>query len=1201
MKELVLLETPLAGTNLIEASAGTGKTYTITALMLRLIVEREMPVGDILVVTYTEAATSELKDRIRKRLREAADAFAEGTSQDEFLRRLIENCIDPAKARRRLDAAVNDFDQASIFTIHGFCLRALIDHAFASGVLFDTELVTDEEDLQREIAQDFWRTHVYKASELFYDYAIGQKFNISSLRSLVNKNLFNPFLKIVPPATAVDCSAQEESFRKILDATAELWRREKAGIEELLMSSDSLKRNMYKQTSIQAWLESIEAYLAGGTVSCVPCDCFSRFTTCGLDGALKKGCARPSHPFFDSCDRLSKASVELCGTYNEQILALKVEFLRYLRQELARRKNAKNILFFDDLLIRLHEALNGPGGDYLAEVIGGKYKAALIDEFQDTDTVQYDIFRKVFDRAGSALFLIGDPKQAIYSFRGADIFAYKKAKDLAPEDSQFTLSENWRSTPTLVEAVNAIFSGTSGDFGPFAFDFIAYPPARAAAAKEPVFFSLGGKVPPPLEITFLGSSEKPVSKDDARNAITESTASEIARLVRLGREGAALIGDAPVREGDIAVLVRKNSDARQMQQELLSRGIHSVLFNIDNLFDSREAAEIGRVLAAIAAPSDPGLLKAALTTDMLGLSGEELLLLSSDEIQWEVRLEKFAQYHETWSRHGFFRMFREFLSREEVLSRLMSYPDGERRATNVLHLAEVLHQSEVENSFNMSGLLKWLATRRDRNTPRTEEYQLRLESDENAVKLITIHKSKGLEYPIVFCPFAWEGSELRPGPFLFHDGFDEDRPVLDLGSPARAANEVAAGREQLAENLRLLYVALTRAKNMCRLAWGRISGAGTSAPAYLLHPSISSGWDGTLASLKSKFEETNDGVLWKELKALEAKSGGAISVSVMQTGVEEKLPAVAGEVSRLSCRHFEGQIDRSWKIASFSSLVSEQHQKVEARDRDRLTDDEAGSDVSPGEAPEKKHEYTIFTLPRGAVTGTLVHGILQSVDFAADDEGKVEEIVSQQVESYGYDAEWIRPFGEIVRNVSSVRLQSDFGDFALSEIPAAERLSEVEFYYPLKRMNEFQVRKVLAGCIGSPLAGMPSNMGRLRFEPLNGFMRGFIDLVFRVNGRFYLIDWKSNYLGSRVQDYAPDALKKSVEESFYNLQYHLYTVALHQYLKTRIPDYSYETHFGEVLYIFLRGIDPGSGSDYGVFRDRPSQASVEALCSQLIG
>lgn len=1209
MKELDLPDAPLIGTNLIEASAGTGKTYTITGLILRLILERRLPVSEILVVTYTEAATSELKDRIRKKLREAADAFAAGRTGDEFLRSLLRN-NDRDLSLRLLDAALNDFDQASIFTIHGFCLRALLDHAFASGILFDTELVTDEKELHTCIARDFWRAHVYETSDLFCDYVRQQGFTLSSLGELVDKNLFNPFLRISPPAAKPECPPLEASFTEAFEATSDLWRKTRESVGSLLLSTEALKRNMYKQESIRVWIESMDSYLLGGVVSFKPCECFDRFTTCGIDKALKKGCSRPAHPFFASCDNLAQARAGLGRAYEECLMALKVEFLTYLRQELAERKQAKNILFFDDLLVRLYSALNGPGGDYLSGIIGDKFKAALIDEFQDTDAVQYEIFRKIFGTTGSSLFLIGDPKQAIYSFRGADIFAYKKARDSASPPCRFTLSENWRSTPDLVGAVNTIFSNVSN---PFAFDFISCPPARPAQAKEHSFLTIDGKTPPPLDIWFLrdqktadsppragGGSGKPLNKDDARGAITTAVASEISRLIALGREGTARIGDAPVREGDIAVLVRKNREALQVQKALLDLGIHSVLFNVDTLFESREATEVLRVLSAVASPSEAKLISAALATDMLGLSGEEMHLLSTDEAKWESWLEKFGIYRDTWLRHGFFRMFRSFLVKEEVLPRLMSYPDGERRSTNILHLSEVLHQSESENSLSMYGLVKWLAIKREEDTQKGEEHQLRLESDENAVKLITIHKSKGLEYPIVFCPFTWEGSEPRKGPILFHDESDDDRPVLDLGSPEWDRYSAVAGKEILAENLRLLYVAVTRAKNRCCLAWGRINGAGTSAAAWLLHPSISEGWDGTLGSLSESYKELDENRMWEELKSLEQQSAGSISITEMKAPVAGRLPALSEDGSNLSAREFSVGIDRHWKIASYSSLVSGQHGRAEERDRDSVSVSRGHPRTSPVSG-SKPSERGIADLPRGAVTGTLVHAILESLDFSSRNETETVALISEKVEQHGFDPDWITPISEMVRNVADVQIESEFGSFTLAGVPSSEMLRELEFYYPLKRLGRSDLTDALTCCMGAVSGNsIPSRVGSLRFEPLHGMMRGFIDLIVRVNGRFYLLDWKSNYLGPEVRDYAPEALRECVHENFYNLQYCLYSVALHQYLKTRVPGYSYDTHFGEVIYIFVRGVTPGSGSRYGIFRDRPPRSSIEALCSQLI-
>jgi exodeoxyribonuclease V beta subunit len=1201
MKDLDLLTTGLEGTNLIEASAGTGKTYAITGLVLRLILESDVPIHQILVVTFTEAATSELKDRIRKRIREAVDVFSGGKTDDAFLSGLPDRQKDTASALRKLNCALTDFDQASIFTIHGFCLRTLQDHAFASGILFDTELVTDQQSLVQEIVQDFWRKHFYAATPLFYEYARASGMSPDQLHSLVGKNIFNPYLKVIPVPTMPECAPLEARFLHEFESASRLWSLEKEAVRTMLLESPALKRNMYSATSIPGWVQELDLYLKGECLGCNPGDHFAKFTRSGIARALKKNQSPPTHPFCDLCENLQDAAQQLQEAYSERILGLKVEFIHHLRTQLEKRKLSKNILFFDDLLVKLERALAEPNGAHLAEVVRERFKAALIDEFQDTDSIQYSIFQRIFGGDNSPLFLIGDPKQAIYGFRGADIFSYMEAS--RNTSRRFTLSENWRSEPNLISGVNTVFAHKHPAF---VYEEIGFHPARPATAKTHELLEVDGQKPVSLQIWFLKASEvsngKPISKDKARPLIVDAVSAEISKLLELGREKRALIGDRPVREGDIAVLVRENKEALHVQESLSALSIHTVLYSTENLFDTHEASEMERLLTAIANPANESLLRGALATDLLGVSGEEIGRLMEDEIGWERQLIEFAGYHEAWSKFGFLRMFRHLLSEKGVLPRLMTLESGERRCTNVLHLSEVLHQSATKNSFNMSALLKWLSSQRDENTPRIEEHQLRLESDENAVKIVTIHKSKGLEYPIVFCPFLWRDSNPRNVPFVFHDESDAMRLTLELGSPQVDEHKVLAGREQLAENLRLLYVAMTRAKNRCTFVWGPFNGAGTSAPAYLLHPGVSKNWDGTLQSLEDRFKGLHDDSMWTDLEEIQAESGGTIQLVEMPSEKGRVQPPIESHALALDCRTFEGSIDRDWGISSFSSLIFKQPHRTELADRDEMALPEVPIEAASGQAMAQDQTLNIFSFPKGTASGILLHQIFENLDLTATDPQSIRDVVMKVLCLQGFDVTWVDAICEMIRNVLEMVLPSAFGAFSLSQISAEKQLTELEFYFPLKRLREAELTALFSRHIGFARgAETPSHFGRWRFETVEGFMKGLIDLVFEANGRFYILDWKSNFLGPGIEHYGQESLRKAIRENMYDLQYTLYSVAMHQYLKTRVPGYSYDTHFGEVFYLFLRGIDTAHGPEYGVYKARPSRESIEALSVHLTG
>ncbi len=1202
-KDLDLLSTPLKGTNLTEASAGTGKTYAITALFVRLILEKDLGVNEILVVTFTEAATEELKDRIRKKLRGAMQAFKGEKPEDPFLSDLAERFKDSNIALRRLEEAVRAFDQAAIFTIHGFCRRVLYENAFESGSLFDTELITDQEDLKAEIVYDFWRKHFYSASPLFVHYAISRKVTPGRFFSLVDSNIYRSYLKVIPEIKSVDTSFEESNYLTSFKKVCKAWKVCRAEVEDILFNSKALNRAKYKMKNISNWVELMNNYVVYGVSRPVLFAGFEKFTSSDFEGATKKNHSPPKHTFFELCEELKERYQELVQAFDKRILGLKADLFAYGQDELALRKGQRNIQSFDDLLLRLHQALEKRGGDDLARAIRLKYKAALIDEFQDTDPVQYAIFDKIFGADRSTLFLIGDPKQAIYSFRSADIFAYMKAAQHIR--SRYSLGKNWRSEPGLITAVNTIFKNAKY---PFIYNEIPFNPAVSAVKTEPELLAIDGKQEPPFYLWFLNAykatgQEKPITKTIARGQILTAVAGEISRLLHLSSDGHVVVGKKALSPGDVAVLVRKNSEARQMQQVLSGLGIPSVVYTSDDLFLTHEAMEVERLLCGIAEPNKDTLIRAALTTDMMGHKGEDLDDIMTDDLKWDAWVVKFNAYHELWNNRGFISMFRHLLMEERVMSRLMAFENGERRNTNVVHLSDALHQASLENKLGMIGLLKWLQKRRDPDRSCSEEHQLRLESDENAVKLVTIHKSKGLEYPVVFCPFAWDGSRLRNSnqAFSFHDESQDMRLTLDLGSDSVDDNRLLAEKEQLAENLRLLYVALTRAKNRCYLVWGRINECETSALAYLFHQGKSLEAKDIVSAVGKRFKGLSNEDILEELRSVAEKSRGTIRLSEMPTEVPERYSAVSTEGLRLVCRKFCGDIDRSWKISSFSSLVSGQHYGRDLPDYDAI----ALAGIYPeGDFKELlggRELSGIFAFPRGTKAGTFIHSVFEDLDFTQGNSLEMEKLVGEKLSGFGFDTTWRETICSMVQSVLTAPLDGVRKNLTLSQIGRGDRINELEFYFPMKAVSSRDVKTVLANHAGGgTMVDEAEYMERLTFSTSRGFMRGFIDMVFFYDGRYYLVDWKSNFLGPRVEDYDQKALAGAMKESFYEFQYLIYTLALSQYLKVRLTDYDYERHFGGVFYMFVRGVDSKRREDFGIYRARPTGALIEELTEKLI-
>ncbi|MCD6161700.1 MAG: exodeoxyribonuclease V subunit beta [candidate division Zixibacteria bacterium] len=1198
MREFDLINVPLRGANLIEASAGTGKTYAISGLFIRLILEQNLSVNEILAVTFTKAAAEELRGRIREKIKDAIKAFnADSDSgSDPTLKAIAQKCVDRPKAVKQLESALRNFDEAAIFTIHGFCQRILHENAFECSCPFDTELAGDQNELKQEVIDDFWREHFYSASGLFVNYAKKDGFEPDKLLYRIGRYIDKPTLTIIPKAEFIDTERLEKDFRNAFSGVLQEWKSNRGDIESFLNDKNILKN--YREEWVKKWLVQLDDYLnSNGTKSLF--DKFDKFTITNINDSLKKNCNPPNQPFFQLCDDLLNANNKLQEAYNKKLIALKIKLFDYLNRELALRKKKQNIQHYDDLLTKLYNALQGNEGGRLSKAIRKKYKAALIDEFQDTDPIQYYIFSNVFGADNNILFLIGDPKQAIYGFRGADIFAYLQA--VKDADTKYTLLNNWRAEPDLIKAANAVFSNIDN---PFLYSEISFNPASAAVKEKQEELKISGKSEPPLQLWYIkkesldttaNRKHSNILKPQAQKLISRAIAGEISRLLSLAAENSVAIDNKPLKASDIAVLVRTNREALIVSDALNEANIPNVLYTEANIFDSFEAIELERVINAVVQPSNERLLRTALSTDMMGLSGERLYDLSKDDSDWESRLIRFREYHERWNRYGFFRMIGELIDNENIRSRLLVFPDGERRLTNLLHLAEILNRWSFEKKAGMNGLAKWFSEQIGPGRKSLDEHQIRLESDDNAVKIATTHKSKGLEYPVVFCPFTWSDfKNAKMKEFIFHDAKNNYNQTLDLGSSDSEINAAIAKTEILAENLRLLYVALTRAKNRCYIVWGNFNEAEYSAMAYfLLNPQINNA-DDLIAELKNSYNDINDEFIISRLEDISADAGNTIAVKAMPKSPPEKYISPSKGLDSLTCRKFSGTIAQNWRIASFSYLVSGSPRISELPDHDSLTRQfNRDADIVID-----KDRSDIFAFPKGAKAGTFIHEIFEQYDFASHNPDVLKELIQNKLDKYGFEKSWNDTIYRMINRVISAPLGSENNTFNLSQINNSDRLNELEFYFPLKLISIDTLPRIFAKHnIRRHHSDFPSAIDKLRFSPVKGFMKGFIDLVFVYNNRYYLVDWKSNHLGSSIDDYNQDKLMQAMNNHYYLLQYHIYAIALNKYLSLRVPDYNYKKHFGGVYYLFIRGINESSGS--GIFYDLPSEDLISELSDSL--
>ena len=1194
---------PLRGSQLIEASAGTGKTFTISALYLRLILGhggvesgfgRELLPPQILVVTFTDAATKELRDRIRTRLAEAARYFRGEIDAPDALVEELRDQFAPeqwAACAGRLDIAAQWMDEAAVSTIHGWCQRMLREHAFDSGSLFTQTLETDHSDLLGEVLRDYWRLFCYPMHGDALNWVranwSGPAALMPRVRALFGSSRQPANAEQTPAQMIEACLLERRQALVQLKAPWLQWAQELREICLQGVASKTVDGRKMQARYFEPWFEKLSAWAADEDQEQLDLGTgFTRLTPDGMAEAWK-GVA-PQHPGLDAMPGL-KAALDALPSPDAAVLQHAAHWVS-VRFEEEKRRRAE--MGFDDMLLRLDSALQADGGDRLATLIREQFPVALIDEFQDTDPVQYRIFETIYriedNCPDTGLFLIGDPKQAIYAFRGADIYTYLRARQ-ATAGRLHTLDTNFRSSHAMVKAVNHVFERAElRDSGRGAFLFregsenpVPFVSVKSQGRKE--VLQLDGQPVSALTLWQL-PSEQPLSGAVYRQYLAAACASQIVELLNGGQQGrCGFIKDGEALRGvlpaDIAILVRDGKEAQAVRRELSSRGVRSVyLSDKDSVYAAQEAHDVLAWLKACAEPDVERPLRAALACITLDLPLVELERLNQDELAWERRVMQFRGYRETWRKQGVLAMLRRLLHDFELPQALIARPDGERVLTNVLHLSELLQQAAAELDGEQA-LIRHLAEHLALSGQAGEEQILRLESDEQLVKVVTIHKSKGLEYPLVFLPFICsakpvDGSRL---PLHFHDAAGNAQVSLKP-TPELIAQ---ADDERLAEDLRLLYVALTRARHACWLGVADLKrGNSNRSVLHLCALGYLLGGGAMLAEsagLQSWLAEVQQGCDALQCEPVPAADAAHFYPPLNQATLLE--PLIPGR-----------RAAENWWIASYSALrIGDSLSPAEAPESalaQKLSDDERLDPEAPREVLLSGGD--IHRFPRGPNPGTFLHGLLEwagSEGFKADPEA-IKDAVARRCNRRGWQG-WIETLSDWLQHLQDEPLRLNNGQPAVVLSELSQYQIEMEFWFASHKVDVVQMDKLVRQHThgGAPRAGAEPSL-------LNGMFKGFIDLTFEHQGRYYVADYKSNWLGTDDSAYTEQAMTASILDNRYDLQYVLYLLALHRQLKARLPGYDYDQHMGGALYLFLRGT---RAQGQGVFFTRPPRLLIESL------
>ncbi|MEB7342730.1 exodeoxyribonuclease V subunit beta [Enterobacter hormaechei] len=1158
------LSLPLQGERLIEASAGTGKTYTIAALYLRLLLglggnaafSRPLSVEELLVVTFTEAATAELRGRIRSNIHELRIACLRQTTDNPLYASLLDEIADKQQAAQWLLLAERQMDEASVFTIHGFCQRMLSLNAFESGMLFEQQLIEDESELRYQACADFWRRHCYPLQRDIAEAVHALWKGPEELLRAIDRYLQGeaPVIKSPPPADETLASRHEKIVAKIA-ALKQKWN-ESVGEIDAIIENSGIDRRKFNRGNQGKWIEKISAWAQEETRGYQLPDALEKFSQRFLTERTKADGIVPEHPLFVAIEALLAEPL----TLNDLMIT---RAMTEIRQAVAREKRRRGELGFDDMLSRLDEALSSENGEALASAIRTRFPVAMIDEFQDTDPQQYRIFRRIWrQQPDTALLLIGDPKQAIYAFRGADIFTYMKARSEVV--AHYTLDTNWRSAPGMVESVNALFSRMETAF---MFKEIPFLPVKSAPKNASLRFEVSDAEQPAMTFWLLEGEGYGVA--DYQAAMAQHCAAQIRDWLSAGNRGEALLWKGeqanPVKASDITVLVRSRQEAALIRDALTLLDIPSVyLSNRDSVFDTLEAQEMLWLLQAVLAPERENTLRSALASSMLGLNARDIDELNHDENAWDAVVEEFVHYRERWQKRGVMAMLRELMTRRQIAENMLASSGGERRLTDILHISELLQEAGTQLESEHA-LVRWLAQQIADPNSNASSQQMRLESDKHLVQIVTIHKSKGLEYPLVWLPFIANYRVQDQAYYHDRETFDA---VLDL-SKAETSVELAEA-ERLAEDLRLLYVALTRSVWHCSLG---------VAPVFRRRGEKTGESDFHLSALGRLIQRGEPKDAAGLRLCIESLCGDDIALHIPSLPDNSRWEMAQDPVTDLNARQITRVLADDWRVTSYSGL-QQQGQSIAQDLMPKLDVDAAGVGDVPVEPTLTPHQF-----PRGASPGTFLHSLFEELDFT---QPVSEEWVLKMLQSGGYDAHWQPVLTDWINAILQAPLTAQ--GFSLRQLTAKNKQVEMEFYLPVAGPLKADALDALIRQYDPLSAGCPP----LNFRQVQGMLKGFIDLVFRHEGRYYLLDYKSNWLGENSAAYTQQAMAAAMQMHRYDLQYQLYTLALHRYLRHRIADYRYDDHFGGVIYLFLRGVDAADPRS-GIFSTRPDAELINKM------
>lgn len=1159
MHELNVFNLPLQGINLIEASAGTGKTYIVTILYLRLLLQlgkssaffRPVTVQEILVVTFTNTAVQSLRNKIQKNIRQFRLDCIHGYSNNYIFSQLLMQIRNINYAINQLLEAEKNIHQAPIFTIHGFCQRILTQNTIELNMLFNTSITNEDMIWYKQICIDFWQRNFHalplniinliqeywtNPSALLNDilpYIYGKTPVIKNLNFSYhnNKDISTYYLQII---------TNIKNIKK-------KWCSNEHNIETMIYNF-KVNHKIYNIKNLKRWMNTIKIWTQQPTIDhTIPND-LQRFRISTLHANHIHNQHVHTYSLFNLIEKLYLQRISL------KALIFNLA-LHEIRQDLKKIKYYTSELTFNDLIDLLAFNLTNDRTNNLAHIIRTRYPIAIIDEFQDTDPQQYKIFHILYDQhSENSLILIGDPKQAIYSFRRADIFTYMKVRHTIC--TKYTLSTNWRASSNMINAINQLFQYTKH---PFIFKEIPFIPSIPTQYSKTYKFSINNQLQ--TAICFWIHPEKIVTIDNYKKTMAQECAITLHNLLSEIKNKKAWIENnnykRMLQASDITILVRNHEEAYFMQETLSTLNISTIfLSNRKNVFQTTESYDLLLVLQAILF-LEHKMICAALTTIFFKLNATNIENINNHTLQQEQIMNEFSEYYLIWQHKGIYSMICTILFKHKIPEILLMSKTSENKLINILHLSELLQNMSAQLS-NKYELVQWFLSKiaQSKNGPTSSEYLLRLNSTDQLIKISTIHKSKGLEFPLTFLPFISNFHDKKTP--LFHDRTSY-LPYLNFNQSTSSHIQLIE-EERLSEDLRLLYVAITRSIYHCAI------GVAPIVQKYKKKSNIHDLHRCAVGYLIQKNVSGDAEFLKKNLEILKIRSCGDISFRYIK---QQKLTntSLPTTIINTTNQHLfakswtipSNMINKSWTMTSYSQLKNQNMPIYFNLNKQLNISNYFNNTINNISLNPNPH-----TFPQGKICGNFFHNIFEYLDFTQPIN---QSWLNTKIEEYHFDAHWNIIIQNWVHTIINTPLNQE--NLTLSKIDHIHKKTELKFYFPIN--TDLQSHQL--DCLCKNYDSLSAKSPKLVFSKIKGMLQGFIDLIFRWNHKYYLVDYKTNWLGNNANAYTHYNMEQEIITQNYTLQYQLYTLALHRFLQYRIASYDYKKDFGGTYYLFIRGMD----------------------------